>query len=71
MSLEIAMSIKLGVLLKLLVNAFVIENDLEEGLTRVHLSLTDGMGDYKNENISYSEIEANWSVAYYFVLKGT
>lgn len=50
-----------GVLLKLLVNAFVIENDLEESLTRVHLSLTDEMGDYKNENTSYSEIEANWS----------
>lgn len=50
-----------GVLLKLLVNAYVIETDLEEGSTRVHLSLTDEMGDYKNENTSYSEIEANWS----------
>ena len=50
-----------GVLLKLLINAYVIENDLEDGSTRVHLSLTDGMGDYKNENTSYSEIEANWS----------
>lgn len=50
-----------GVLLKLLVNSYAIENDLEEGSTRVLLSLTDEMGEYKNENLSYSEIEANWS----------
>lgn len=50
-----------GVILKLLVNAYAIENNLEEGSTRVLLSLTDEMGDYKNENTSYSEIEANWS----------
>ncbi len=50
-----------GVLLKLVVNAYAVENDIEEGSTRILLSLTDGMGGYKNENNSYSEIEANWS----------
>lgn len=50
-----------GVLLKLVVNAYAVENDIEEGSTRILLSLTDGMGGYKNENNSYSEIEASWS----------
>lgn len=49
-----------GVLFRLVVSSFAVDDDALEDQTRIIISLTDEVGDYKNGNSSYSEIEFNW-----------
>lgn len=49
-----------GVLFRLVVNSFAVDDDTLEDQARITISLTDEIGEYKNGNSSYSEIELNW-----------